>query len=223
VDAELKGSLCYRINEKPTKLIVAYNKTKHLIEATVCIKSNATREDLYHSTLFLHHNKTYLTCIPSKIIRHKNPLSYLVAPANYTVTFVDATGERNTFNHQTLSEIMGGLRDLGYVYTEGAEGALGVMVQAFKQNKLIEDNEDMDYTGFFIVGEDEDKKILPSNLEIKEPSNAELEDSLKFIEDLAPYYEGTLDLLSTLMQWGMIAPDGQTRKLHFFIQSGQPR
>jgi hypothetical protein len=201
VDAELKGNVFYRISEKPTKLIIAYDKTKHLIEASVC-ESKIDNDDIYHKTLFLRQNRTYLTCIPTKIVRHKNPLTYLEAAANYTITFADAADEHNTFVHKTLSEILCGLKDLGYVYAEGADGALGVMVQAFKQRKLIEDNEDMDYTGFFIA----DDKIIPSNLEIKEPTNADLEDSLKFIEELAPYYEGRLDLLSTLIQWATVAP-----------------
>ena len=37
-------------------------------------------------------------------------------------------------------------------------------------------------------------------------TNTDLEDSLKFIEELVPYYEGRLDLLSTLIQWVMVAP-----------------
>ncbi len=202
VDAELKGNVYYRISEKPTKLIIAYDRTKHLIEASISESKSNADDDLIHKTLFLHHNRTYLTCIPTKIIRHKNPLTYLETAANYTITFVDAAGEHNTFAHKTLSEILGGLKDLGYVYAEGAEGALGVMIQAFKQKKLIEDNEDMDYTGFFVA----DDKIIPSNLEIKEPSNIDLEDSLKFIEELVPYYEGRVDLLSTLIQWATVAP-----------------
>jgi hypothetical protein len=206
VDAELKGNVSYRISEKPTKLIIAYDKTKHLIEATLSVKSNTTANDVYHNTLYLHQNKTYLTCIPIKIIRHKNPLTYLDLTTKYTITFVDAVGERNTFAHKTLSEIMSGLKDLGYVYAEGAEGALGVMVQAYKQRKLIEDNEDMDVTGFFIVGEGNNKKIIPSNVEIIEPSSNDLNDSLAFIEELTPYYEGRLELLSSLIQWGIVAP-----------------
>ena len=49
---------------------------------------------------------------------------------------------------------------------DGAEGALGAMVQAWKETKLIEDNEEMDYVGFFT---DKDNKIIASNIEIKEP------------------------------------------------------
>ena len=118
------------------------------------------------------------------------------------MSFEDAADEHYTFSHKTLSEILNDLKDLGYVLKDGAEGALGTMVQAFKENKIIEDNEDMDFTGFFIV----DKKIMPSIIEIKEVAAVDLEDALKFIEELVPYYEGRLDLLSTLIVWGLVAP-----------------
>ena len=95
------------------------------------------------------------------------------------------------------------MRDLGYVLTDGAEGALGAMIQAYKESKAIEDNEDMDYIGFFT---DKDNKIIASNIEINEPLIADLGDALAFLEELKQYYENRLELLATSMVWGMIAP-----------------
>ena len=95
------------------------------------------------------------------------------------------------------------MRDLGYVLTDGAEGALGTMVQAYKVRGQIVDNEDMDYIGFFT---DKDNKIIASNIEIKDPILADLTDALLFIEELTKYYQNRLDLLSTSIVWGMIAP-----------------
>ena len=123
--------------------------------------------------------------------------------AKYTISFVDAAGEHYTFSHKTLSEILSNLRDLGYVMIDGAEGALGAMVQAYKESKQIEDNEDMDYIGFFT---DKDNKIIASNIEIKDPILADLVDALAFLEELKQYYENRLDLLSTSTVWAMIAP-----------------
>jgi hypothetical protein len=61
------------------------------------------------------------------------------------MSFIDAAGEHVAFRHKTLGEILGGLRDVGYILqNDGAEGALGAMIQSFKENKLIEDNEDVD-------------------------------------------------------------------------------
>lgn len=202
---ELNGNVFYQINVKPPRFIIALNENKQLVEAS--IKTDTKEDDGGHESLvqYLIYNKTYLTCIPTKIVRHKNPLTFLDQAAKYTMTFVDAAGERYTFNHKTLSEIMSGLRDLGYVFGDGAEGALGTMVQAFKEDKLIEDNQDMDFIGFFVA---DNKKIIASNIEIKQQHVivTNLEDALKFIEELVPYYQERLDLLSTLIVWFLAAP-----------------
>jgi hypothetical protein len=209
--AELNGNVFYKINEKPAKFVIALQQTKQLIEAALRVDKKEVDgcDTLVKS---LTHTKTYLTCIPIKIVRHKNPLTFLDQTAKYTMSFVDSVGEQCTFNHKTLSEILSGLRDRGYVFADGAEGALGTMVQAFKKRRLIEDNDAMDYTGFFIV----DKKIIASNIEIKQIGyqlsdsdlhvDLHLGDALKFIDELAPYFENRLDLLSTLITWAIIAP-----------------
>jgi hypothetical protein len=70
--------------------------------------------------------------------------------------------------HKTLSEIIAGLRDNGYVQSDGAEGALGRMILAFTKNKMLVENYDLEYLeyiGFFF--DDVNKKIIASNLEIK--------------------------------------------------------
>jgi Bifunctional DNA primase/polymerase, N-terminal len=207
---ELKGNVFYQINAKPTKFIIAHKQNKQLIETT--LKTTAeenSKTDQKIITQHLVHNRTFLTCIPVKIIRHKNPLSYLDISVKYTITFVDAAGEYNTLSHKTLSEILGCLRDLGYVLSDGAEGALGTMIQAYKENKIIEDNQETEFTGFFIVPDAETNTniIIASGVDNKkEISTSELKDALKCINDAVKYYEGRLDLLSTTITWGMIAP-----------------
>ena len=44
------------------------------------------------------------------------------------MSFVDAAGEHYDFSHKTLSEILLGLKELGYVFADGAEGALGIVI-----------------------------------------------------------------------------------------------
>jgi len=61
----------------------------------------------------------------------------------------------------------------------------------------------MDDIGFFT---DKDNKIIASNIEIKETVIADLVDALAFLEEVTKYYENRLDLLTTSIVWGMIAP-----------------
>ncbi|MFL6365232.1 MAG: hypothetical protein ACJ719_08570, partial [Nitrososphaeraceae archaeon] len=52
-------------------------------------------------------------------------------------TVIDSVGNHFKFKYKTLSEIIAGLRDNGYVQSDGAEGALGLMILAFTKNKLL--------------------------------------------------------------------------------------
>ena len=162
IQQELEGNVFYITTSKPLKLTIAYNSTKMLIEASIktfendIIDNNANK--LTQKIKVLNQNKLYLTCIPISIIKHRNPLSFLGAATKYTITFVDGVGNCFTFKHKTLSEIVAGLKDDGYVQSDGAEGALGRMILAFAKNKTLIENFDMEYTGFFF--DDAAKKII---------------------------------------------------------------
>jgi len=200
---ELQSNIYYQINEKPEKYIIAYKQRNTLIETTAKSEEKTTG-DKKSIKQFLVHNRTYLACIPVKIIRHRNPLAFLETSQKYTMSFIDSVGETPTFKHKTLAEVHQHLKDLGYVLSDGSDSALGAMVQAFKESKLIEDNEEIEYSGFFT---DKDNKITASNISIIEPSIERLADSIKFlIDELKPRYENRLDLLATAIVWGMVAP-----------------
>lgn len=103
-----------------------------------------------------------------------------------------------------------GLRDNGYVQSDGAEGDLGVMLLAFTKNKTLVENYDMEYTGFFLV-DSTHNKIIASNVEIKNEISIEnLKEALRIIEEAATKYYSPdpdrLDLLATSIIWGMAPP-----------------
>lgn len=96
INAELEGNTFYRINEKPPKFIIAYHQTKKLIEAALKTSEterlvNGQKESV--KLKYLTHTKTYLTCIPIKIVRHKNPLSFLDIAQN--IPFLSPTRQKN--------------------------------------------------------------------------------------------------------------------------------
>jgi hypothetical protein len=72
---------------------------------------------------------------------------------------------------------------------------------------LLEINDDIDYTGFF-PGEG-NKHIISSGITQigeREENNNDLSDALIYINELAGYFEGRLDLLSHCILFGVIAP-----------------
>jgi len=200
---ELQRNVYYQLNEKPEKYIIAYRQKNKVIEATVKQITNKSNGGEVIEK-FLFHNKTYLACIPVTIIRHKSPLKFLESSEKYTISFIDSISEKHTFKQKTLSEIIQLLRNLGYVLSDGADMALAGMIQAFKENKLIENNEDIEWVGFF--HDKVNNRIIASNLEIRQPNAEELLNAISLIIELKSYYENRLDLLATALVWGMVAP-----------------
>ena len=207
---DLEGSKYYQTNKKPQRFIVAHDKRKQLIEMVARLKS---RDDIAKTNIattnkldlyYLSDTKTFLACIPTKIIRHRNPLTFLDLPEKYSISFEDSTDHKFTLSHKTLSEIVAKLKERMYVLNDGVDSALSAILQAHKESKEIIDNEELEYTGFFAINNN--KTIKASNVEIKEPIIADLEDALLLLEQLKKYYENREDFLATSMVWGMIAP-----------------
>ena len=74
-------------NQKNT--LLRTKRQRQLIETT----ANSKQKEIDDKKIienYLVHNKTYLTCIPVKIVRHKNPLTFLESVSKYTISFVDA-------------------------------------------------------------------------------------------------------------------------------------
>jgi len=150
---EIANNIHYQLSKMPPKYIIAFKDIKQVTEVTIKPKSKEKGGSSIN-TLYLFDNTTYLACIPTRIVRHKNPLAFLQTTQKYTMTFTDKAGEKHTFSQKTLAEIVQQLRDLGKVLSDGADKALNALLQTYIENKFIEDNEETDYIGFF---KDKDK------------------------------------------------------------------
>jgi hypothetical protein len=199
---ELQGNIYHRINNKPEKYIVAdklSNQLKEYEARHTTVKG--TNPDIIK--YYLIDTNTYLGCIPDKIIKHKNPLTFVRIPELYTISFIDISGDTFTLKQKTLPNIMASLKDRACVFKDGANNALNVIIQAFKKRQLVEISEDIPYTGFLPL---EGNKILVSNVEIKQPSPDDVAQALSVIEQSEKFYKDRLGLIATGMVWVMIAP-----------------
>lgn len=108
--------------------------------------------------------------------------------------------------HKTISEIASELKQSGNVLADfGVEIALSAIIKAFERKGMIEENNDIELTGFFI---DNKVNLIASNVSIDKPSLEGISEALKCIDEITKYYKGRLDLLSTLTKWGIVAPLG---------------
>jgi hypothetical protein len=212
ITAELDGNMWYKINDKPPIFIIADTKSKRLMEATFRLYESESKRKGSGDTVQKTQKqsivtKPYLSCIPDKIIIHKSPIdSILKQGEKYTVYFVGSENSGNrVIKNKTISDLVSELKKTGNVLADfGVEVALSTVIKAFERKGLLEENNDMDETGFFI--DDKTKKIRASNLQINEVSKEDLLDALNCIDELKKYYVGRLDLLATTITWGMVAP-----------------
>ena len=151
--------------------------------------------------------RTFLACKPVRIIKHRNPLSFLEILQNYTIEFRGSEPSGNfTIRHKSLPQIIAQLKQSEALTEKNLDNAMIAQIKGFEQVGLLEENDDLDYTGFFPI---DGREIICSNLDI--PENIDIEEinaALDFIDLLAntTAYKDRLDLLSHTLLFGLIAP-----------------
>jgi hypothetical protein len=151
--------------------------------------------------------RTFLACKPVRIIKHRNPLSFLEMPQKYTIEFRGCQPSSNfTIRHKSLPQIIAQLKQSEALTDKNLDNAMIAQIKGFEQAGLLEENDDLDYTGFFPIG---DREIICSNVIIPENIDIEgIKTALDFIDLLASTtaYKDRLDLLSHTLLFGLIAP-----------------
>jgi hypothetical protein len=198
----MAGCISYQINSIPDKYILGTPDDK-LVEVerkhTTDTKSNMI-------TSHLITNKTFTACKPVKIIKHKNPLSFLELQQRYTIQFRGSEQSGNfTIKHKTLSEIVSELKNGNALSEYGLDVAIIAQIKGFEKAGLLEVNDDMNYTGFF--SSEDNNQIIASNVDVVDVDTQRLKYALEYINELAKVgYQNRLDLLAHLILFGMIAP-----------------
>lgn len=209
---ELNGNLYYQTNTKPPKFIVAHSETKRLIELTIRSfesksgnsTGSTTQRVTYRQSITV---RPFTACFPGKTIHHNNPLSYLLRTIGekFTIQWHGMEGSACvTTRNKTIGESVDELRQSGNVMADfGVDIALAMILKEYERKGLIEENQDMDLSGFF---HDQNKKLIVSNVNTTQPTTEALKDAIACISDAQKYYIGREALLSSTIHWFMVAP-----------------
>jgi hypothetical protein len=165
-------------------------------------------EDGLQIVLFIT-KKTFAACKPVRIIKHKNPLSFLELLQRYTIQFKGSEPSGNfTIKHKTISEIVAELKNGNALSENGLDIAINAQIKGFEKDGLLEVNDDMNYTGFFTNNDSNNSQIIPSGIHIAAIIDTQkLRDALEYINELAKVgFENKLDLLAHTILFGLIAP-----------------
>jgi Bifunctional DNA primase/polymerase, N-terminal len=154
-----------------------------------------------------HIVRTFLACKPVRIIKHRNPLSFLEIPQKYTIEFRGSEPSGNfTISHKSLPQVIAQLKQSQALTDKNLDNAMIAQIKGFEQAGLLEENDDLDSTGFFPIG---NREIICSNVVLSENIDVEeINTALDFIDVLAntTAYKDRLDLLSHTLLFGLIAP-----------------
>jgi hypothetical protein len=124
------------------------------------------------STSYFVTNKTFTACKPVRIIKHKNPLSFLERQPRYTIEFRGSEPSGNfTLKQKTVSEIVSELKTGNALSETGIDIAINAQIKGFEKAAMLEVNDDMDYTGFFV--DDNGKHIIASKVQASAPIDIE--------------------------------------------------
>lgn len=186
----------YQISDTPAIWITGTPDNK-LIE--VMRKTKPTEDGLL--TVLYITKKTFTACKPFRIIKHKNPLSFLELQSRYTIQFKGSEPSGNfTVKQKTISEIVAEMKNGNALCENGLDVAITAQSKGFEKVGLLEINDDMSYTGFF--PSEDSRQIMASNVEIinADVDQERLKDTLEYINELAKIgYQNRLDLLAHLL------------------------
>jgi hypothetical protein len=198
----IPGCLSYQISSRPDILITGTPDNK-LIE--VMRKTKASDDGML--TVSFVTKKTFTACKPVRIVKHKNPLSFLELQQRYTIQFRGSEPSGNfATKHKTISEIVGELKNGNALCENGIDVAIIAQIKGFEKAGMLETSDDMSCTGFFT--NDSNTQIIPSGIDIAATIDVQkLRDALEYINELAKTgYQNRLDLLAHLILFGLIAP-----------------
>jgi hypothetical protein len=207
----MPGCIYYQINSTPDRYVIGTTDYK-LVELERKTKPEGLKGQPTSIIAYFVTNKTFTACKPVRIIKHKNPLSFLELLQRYTIEFKGSEPSGNfTIKHKTISEIVSELKNGNALCDSGIEVAITAQIKAFEKARLIEINDDMNYEGFFT--DESEQQIISSNVDVSFSSSSledidKLRHALEYINELAKvgYGPNRLDLLAHSILFGLIAP-----------------
>ena len=88
--------------------------------------------------------RTFLACKPVRIIKHRNPLSFLEMPEKYTIEFRGSEPSRSLRSrHKSLPQITGELKQSQALTDKNLDNSMIAQIKGFEQAGLLEENDDI--------------------------------------------------------------------------------
>lgn len=150
-----------------------------------------------------------LSCYPSKIIIHDNPISD--AGRTFTIHWITKNGGSFTTDSMLIPEIETYLENHAYVLSpKQLRGTIAAIIQISIDNNLAKIKNEIETPGFYWNSDTEQIDII--EYEYQHPTTGELIKSLELIEELKHFFRGQEAKLATTLKHALIVPFGFAKK-----------
>jgi len=138
---------------------------------------------------------------PTSVVIIENPIDNSV---KYRVIWETRESDKPLVLEGTPPEILGELRGRGLVlYRVLAEDILNAILDAYRISGRAERRREVEARGFFIM----EGKLVPVNVEVKQPSVEELREALLLLNELAEkWFNHVIDKFARHIKWSLVAP-----------------
>lgn len=150
---------------------------------------------------------TVLKCVPKELIVYDTIL--LDQPRSFKITWESRLSTRpftiaGEAGGATVKEIEEYLINAGWSSSPRlVAGAVSATINSFIKNGLAVVQKDIDNPGFYY--DDEHDRIITIKKEVREPSQAELLEAVKVLNQLGDVFKNNTKLLSTVLKWGLLS------------------
>ena len=141
------------------------------------------------------------TGAPTSVVIIENPIDNSV---KYRVVWETSDSDKPLVLEGTPPEILGELRGRSLVLNKAlAEDILNAILGAYRISGRAERRREVEARGFFIV----EGKLVPVNVEVKQPSVEELREALLLLNELAEkWFNHVIDKFARHIKWSLVAP-----------------
>lgn len=155
--------------------------------------------------------KQVINGYPTNVIVYDSPISD--EPRKFQATWLSKISPRPwKIGPDIIEEIKGSLMDSGYVTaTRLINDVLPSLFNTLIEKGLVELKTDIETPGFFHVPEKKEVVCIHYDLSGK-PSKEEINDALKCFEDLAPWFQGHEDKVTSMFKYGLVSPFSYAKK-----------
>ena len=207
------------IKEELKTILNPYNANQVLtlpLSETKFVKLDTNRREVIMQTINFDKkgkdNSDYLrvlSCYPSKIIIHDNPISD--AGRTFSIYWITKNGGSFKTDNMMIPEIETYLENHGYVLSpRQARGIVAAIIQINIDKELAVIKNEIETPGFYWNSETEQLDVVGYSYET--PTILQLNKSLDLIEDLKTFFEGQEAKLATTLKHGLISPFGFAKK-----------